>query len=93
MAASSRNGFQQLARLFIEATNFKVGRSYHSKPFIVRTDASNFGLGAALMQQHDEKLYPVAYASKKLAPAESRHSTLKTECLGIVWVVTKFRYT
>ena len=63
----------------------------HSKPFILRTDASNFGLGAALMQQHEEKLYPVAYASKKLAPAETRYSTLEKECLGIVWGVTRFR--
>ena len=63
----------------------------HSKPFILRIDASNFGLGAALMQQHDEKLYLVAYASKKLAPAETRYSTLEKECLGIVWGVTKFR--
>ena len=63
----------------------------HSKPFILRTDASNFGLGAALMQQHDEKLYPVAYASKKLAPAETKYSTLEKECLGIVWGITKFR--
>ena len=63
----------------------------HSKPFILRTDASNFGLGAALMQQHDEKLYPVAYASKKLAPAETRHSTLEKECLGIVWGVKRFQ--
>ena len=62
----------------------------HSKPFILRTDASNFGLGAALMQQHDEKLYPVAYASKKLAPAETKYSTLEKECLGIVWGITKF---
>ena len=44
----------------------------YSKPFILRTDASNFGLGAALMHQHDERLYPVAYASKKLAPAETK---------------------
>ena len=63
----------------------------HSKPFILRTDASNFGLGAALMQQHDEKLHPVAYASKKLVPAENRYSTLEKECLDIVWGVTKFR--
>ena len=63
----------------------------HSKPFILRTDASNFWLGATLLQQHEEKLYPVAYASKKLAPAETRYSTLEKECLGIVWGVTKFR--
>ena len=63
----------------------------HSKPFILRTDASNCGLGAALMQLHDEKLYPVAYASKKLAPAENRYSTLEKECLGIVWGITKFQ--
>ena len=63
----------------------------HTKPFILRTDASNFGLGAALMQQHDEKPYPVAYASKKLAPAETRYLTVEKECLGIVWGVTKFR--
>ena len=43
----------------------------NSKPLTLRTDASNCGLGAALMQQHDEKLYPVANASKKLAPAET----------------------
>ena len=63
----------------------------HSKPFILRTNASNCGLGAALMQQHDERLYPVAYASKKLAPAETKYSTLEKECLGIVWGITKFR--
>ena len=63
----------------------------HSKPFILRTDASNCGVGAALMQQHDEKLYPVAYASKKLAPAETKYSTLEKECLGIEWGITKFR--
>ena len=63
----------------------------HSQPFILRTDASNCGLGAALMQQHDERLYPVAYASKKLASAETNYSTLEKECLGIVWGITKFR--
>ena len=32
---------------------------------LLYTDALNCGLGAALMQEHDGKYYPVAYGSKK----------------------------
>ena len=63
----------------------------HQKPFILWTDASNCGLGASLMQEHDDKLYPVAYASKKLSSAECKYSTLERECLAIVWGMTKFQ--
>ena len=57
----------------------------------LRVKPSKCVFGATLMQQHDEKLYPVAYASKKLAPAETKYSTIEKECLGIVWGITKFR--
>ena len=63
----------------------------HQKPFILQTDASNCGLKASLMQEHNDELYPVAYASKKLSSAECKYSTLKRECLAIVWGMTKFR--
>ena len=63
----------------------------HQKPFILRTDASNCGLRASLMQEHDDKLCPVAHASKKLSSAECKYSTLERECLAIVWGMTKFR--
>ena len=63
----------------------------HRKSFILRTDALNCGLGAALSQQHDKGLYLVPYASKKVAPAETNYSTLEKECLRIVWGITKFR--
>ena len=42
------------------------------------------------MQLHDERLYPVACASKKLAPAETKYSTLEKKCLGVLWDITKF---
>ena len=63
----------------------------HSRNFTLRTDASNSGIGAVLMQEHEGKLHPVAYASKKLTNAETKYSTLEKECLAIIWGVGKFR--
>jgi len=62
-----------------------------SKPFILQTDASNVGLGAALCQEHDGDIFPVAYASKKLLDRETRYSVIERECLGIVWGIVKFK--
>jgi transposase InsO family protein len=61
-----------------------------SKTFILRTDASNDGVGAILMQEDDGKLHPVSYASKKLNQAEKNYSTIEKECLAIIWGVRKF---
>jgi hypothetical protein len=58
--------------------------------FVLRTDASSVGLGAALLQESENTLHPVAFASKKLLPRETRYSTIERECLAIVWAVGKF---
>jgi hypothetical protein len=60
------------------------------KRFILRTDASDDGLGAVLMQEHDGKLHPVSYASKKLSGPERNYSTMEKECLAIIWGIRKF---
>ena len=61
-----------------------------AKTYLLRTDASNSGIGAVLMQKHDEKLFPVCYASKKLTGAERNYSTIEKECLAIVWSIKRF---
>ena len=61
-----------------------------NKTFILRTDASELGLGAILMQEQDGLLHPIAFASKKLLPCETRYSTIERECLAIVWAIQKF---
>ena len=63
----------------------------HNKTFILRADASNCGLGAALMQEHEGRFFPIAYGSKKLTSTEQKYSTIEKECLAIVWGVSKFR--
>jgi hypothetical protein len=62
-----------------------------TKPFVLRTDASDIGVGAVLLQESDGMLFPVAYASKKLLPRERAYSIMEKECLAIVWAVRKFR--
>ncbi|CAB3983177.1 Hypothetical predicted protein [Paramuricea clavata] len=42
----------------------------NTKPFTPRTDASDTGLGAVLLQEHDGKLSPVTYASRKLTESD-----------------------
>ena len=56
----------------------------------LRTDASDSGIGAVLMQEHDGKLFPVCYGSKKLSSAERNYSTIEKECLAIVWGFKRF---
>ena len=58
--------------------------------FIVRTDASDYGIGAVLLQQRDGVLKPCRYASRKLLPRESRYSTIERECLAIVFALSHF---
>lgn len=61
-------------------------------PFVLRTDASNCGLGAVLLQYVDGCPLPCAYASRKLLDWEKRYSTVERECLAIIFGVKRFEY-
>ena len=60
------------------------------KDFVLRTDASDTGLGAVLLQKHGEMMFPITYASKKLAGAPKSYATVEKECMAIVWAIDKF---
>ncbi|GFN91436.1 reverse transcriptase [Plakobranchus ocellatus] len=59
--------------------------------FIVRSDASDFGVGAVLLQDRDGTLMPCRYASRKLLPRECKYSAIEREALALVFAVTHFQ--
>ncbi|CAI5682211.1 unnamed protein product [Oreochromis niloticus] len=58
-------------------------------PYILHTDASSTGLGAALYQEQEGQLRVVAYASRGLSRSESRYPAHKLEFLALKWSVTE----
>ena len=63
------------------------------KSFVLETDTSIQGLGAVLSKkQADEKLHPVAYASRSLANNEERYAITDLETLAVVWAISHFQY-
>ena len=77
--------FQKLKRSLVEPPCF-------DKLFILKVDASDVSLGAALVQETDGREFPVAYASRKLLPRERRYATMEKECLAVVWAVKHYEF-
>ena len=64
-----------------------------SKPIILASDASQYGVGAILSHVMDnEQDRPIAYVSRTLSSAEKHYSQLEKEALAIVFAVKKFHY-
>ena len=61
-------------------------------PFILDTDASDTGLGAVLSQVVDGRERPLAFASRRLQPAERKWAIREKEALGIIWGLETYRH-
>ena len=55
-------------------------------------DASNFGIGAALLQSHNgtNKMNLISANSRLFTQAELRLSTLMRECTAIIYTLTEY---
>lgn len=62
-----------------------------TKPYIIKSDASFYTIGAVLVQEQGEHEHPVEFASRLMTSAERNYSTTEREALAVVWAVTKIR--
>ena len=86
---AQENAFQHLKSKLVRSTILQYPE--FSKEFILTTDASNCGLGAALLQGPVGKDLPVAYASRSLNSAETHYTNSEKELLPVVGATTYFR--
>ena len=65
-----------------------------TKPFYNITDATNTGIGAALLQQHptERKMGLRSANSRLFTPIEMRLSTLIRECSAIIFALTEYEF-
>ncbi|CAF2043665.1 unnamed protein product [Rotaria magnacalcarata] len=68
----------------LQAPNF-------NEPFILETDASDYGLGAILTQEFENQKFVIAYASRTQTAAERNYFPTEKEALAIFWATKHFR--
>ncbi|KAM8702411.1 hypothetical protein ACLKA7_007742 [Drosophila subpalustris] len=79
--ASQERAFQELKTRLTEAPVLACPN--FNERFSLQTDASDYGLGAVLTQRIEGIERVIAYASRRLSPAEENYSTTEKECLAI----------
>ena len=60
-----------------------------NKLTVVQSDASSYGIGGVIRQDHDGTYRPVAYASRPLTNAETRYAQIEKELLAAVGYIVK----
>lgn len=61
-----------------------------TKRIRISADASQFGLGSVLLQEHEDRWQPVIYASRALTSAETRYAQIEKELLAITYACERF---
>ena len=73
----------------------KHAKLYHityEHPLVLRTDASETGVGAVLVQIVDGEEQPIVFLSQSFSDVAKRWATIEQEAYGIFWAITKLEH-
>ena len=82
--------FQKIKDLIAKANETLLRYYDRTLPVTVQADTSLRGLGACLIQQHNGKDQPIAFASKSLMDVETQYANIERELLAIVFACQHF---
>jgi hypothetical protein len=88
---TKKMAFEQLKKLICEEP--VLIQPDQTKPFEVEVDASNYAVGAVLMQRDDKNvLHPVAFFSKTMNEAQRNYDVYNKELLGLQEMFRNWRH-
>jgi transposase InsO family protein len=83
-----QNSFTKIKQLLASSPLLKFPES--ELTFIIQVDASNYGIGAVLMQDSGQGEQPVAFMSQKLNKQQRNWNTTEKECFAVVTSIRKW---
>lgn len=90
-SSQAQNAFDKIKAILI--TEPALGIFNADKDIIIKTDASDVGIGAVLKQPDDQNdMLTIAYFSRKLLPYQQKYTISEKECLAIVEAVDYWHY-
>ena len=87
----AHKAFIAIKQALTEAPTLLLPRIGSEESFTLYTDASNFAIGAVLLQDHGSGLQPVAYHARRLLDRERNYPIHEKELLAVVDAVRTFR--
>ena len=84
-----QDAFKALRALLIKAPVLAFPKE--DLPYIVDTDASDYGIGGILSQNVEGTEHVIAYYSKSLNPAQQKYCTTRRELLAVVATLDHFK--
>ena len=90
---AQRDAFAQLRDILLSPP--VLGLPKANRPYMVDTDASEYQLGATLLQQQDDdnptSWTTIGYWSRALTKEEKNYSATERECLAVIWGLQTLR--